>query len=71
MTVRDRYDQLPNWCSARQVASFLEVSVQYVYRMLRNNQFSVQWRTEGGRWRISKESVAQLVGLAVDPGDEP
>lgn len=62
----ERYEDLPAWCSPGQAAAFLGVSQRLVYKMLAEGRLPCAWRTsDHGRWNISKDSLADLVGLNV------
>ena len=64
MSLEERYAALPDWCTPEEVAEFLGVSVKFVYRLLEEGRFSVQWRGhDRGRWSIAKEAVAEFAGM--------
>lgn len=65
MSLLARYRALPLWCTPEQAAGFLGVSVHLVYKMLGEGRIPHSWRTsDHGRWNISRDSLAALVGLA-------
>lgn len=68
--IAERYEDLPPWCSPGQAAGFLGVSKRLVYKMLEEGRIPCSWRTsDHGRWNISKDGLADLVGLSIPSED--
>lgn len=66
MSLLARYEELPQWCTPEQASEFLGVSQHLVYKMLAEGRIPCAWRTgDRGRWNISKDSLAALIGLSV------
>lgn len=67
MSLLSRYRELPFWCTPEQAARFLGVSQHLVYKLLGEGRIPCAWRTSAhGRWNISRDSLAALVGLSVE-----
>lgn len=65
-SLRSKWEQLPEWCSVAATAKFLGCGDRIVKEMAEAGRLRPSYQTEAGKWRISKEAVAQAAHIDVE-----